>query len=223
MYSGLGDVGAANDPHKNGQNLGTLLGSILRIDVDSKSPGLAYGIPSDNPFVGQKGARGEIWAYGFRNIWRLAFDSKTGVLWAADVGQNLWEEIDIVVKGGNYGWNLREATHPFGPQGSAPRKDLIEPIWEYDHQVGKSITGGLVYRGKKIPELVGAYVYADYVTGKIWALKYDFDKKEVVSNIAMPTEGFPIIAFGDDAEGEIYFSVVTNDGRGIYRLEPSSK
>ncbi len=222
LYIGLGDGGAANDPFKNGQNLGTLLGSILRIDIDHKSAGLPYAIPSDNPFVDQKGARGEIWAYGLRNVWRLSFDRKTGTLWAGDVGQNLWEEINIIVKGGNYGWNLREATHPFGPEGSGPRTDLIEPIWEYDHQVGKSITGGLVYRGKKLPELAGMYVYADYVTGKIWALKYDADKKEVVSNLSIPTEGFPIISFGEDAEGEIYFMIVSNDGRGIYRFEPAS-
>jgi len=219
LYIGLGDGGAANDPHGNGQNLGTLLGSILRIDVDSKSPGLKYGIPSDNPFVGRKGARGEIWAYGLRNVWRLAFDRKTGDLWAADVGQNLWEEINIIVKGGNYGWNLREGRHPFGRNGSGPRADLIEPIWEYDHQVGKSITGGTVYRGKKLPELEGRYVYADYVTGKIWALEYDREKKQVKSNLAIPTDGFPVMSFGEDADGELYFCIVSNDGRGIYKFE----
>ncbi len=223
LYVGLGDGGAANDPYKNGQNLGTLLGSILRIDIDRKSPGLAYAIPSDNPFVGRDGARGEIWAYGLRNVWRLSFDSKTGVLWAADVGQNLWEEINLIVKGGNYGWNLREGMHPFGAEGSGPREDLIDPIWEYDHQLGKSITGGFVYRGKKLPELVGSYVYADYVTGKIWALKYDFEKKQVVSNLAIPTDGFPIISFGEDEQGEIYFLIVSNDGRGIYRFEPTAR
>ena len=122
-------------------------------------------------------ARGEIWAYGIRNVWRIAFDRETGDLWAGDVGQDTWEEIDIISRGGNYGWNLREAMHPFVQkqprQRQPPRPDLIEPIWEYHHDVGKSITGGHVYRGKKVPELQGAYIYADFVTGQIWALWYD--------------------------------------------------
>ena len=149
LYVALGDGGAGNDPHGNGQNLSTLLGSILRIDVDSKSDGKGYAIPKDNPFVGKREARGEIWANGVRNIWRLAFDRETGSLWASDVGQGLWEEINIVTRGGNYGWNLREGAHAFGKNGVGPRNDLIDPIWEYDHGVGKSITGGVVYRGKK--------------------------------------------------------------------------
>ncbi|MFT5527263.1 MAG: glucose/arabinose dehydrogenase, partial [Pirellulaceae bacterium] len=182
LYIALGDGGSAKDPHGNGQNLKTLLGSILRIDVDKKDKDKAYGIPKDNPFVNNKDAQPEIYAYGLRNIWRMSFDRETGSLWAGDVGQDIWEEIDIIVAGGNYGWNLREGKHKFGDKGVEPRKDLIEPIWEYDHKVGKSITGGHVYRGKKLPELTGSYLYADYVSGIVWALKYDEKQKKVTAN-----------------------------------------
>lgn len=211
LYVGLGDGGSANDPHGNGQNLKTLLGSILRIDVDRKDAGKNYAIPKDNPFVGDANARDEIWAYGLRNVWRLSFDQKTGVLWAADVGQDLWEEINIIRRGGNYGWSLREAKHPFGENGSGPRDDLIDPIWEYHHKIGKSITGGYVYRGKNVPELSGKYLYADYVTGRLWALDYDLEKNKVVANYTIaqdescPVEKIPVMTFGEDEQGEIYF------------------
>ncbi len=151
LYVALGDGGSADDPMKNGQNLKTLLAKVLRLDVDRKAVGKNYAIPQDNPFAGKADARPEIWAYGLRNIWRMAFDRKTGKLWASDVGQNLYEEIDIIVKGGNYGWSLREGLHPFSTAGVGPRPDLIEPIWEYHHDVGKSLTGGLVYRGQAPP------------------------------------------------------------------------
>jgi glucose/arabinose dehydrogenase len=221
LYIGLGDGGAANDPMGNGQNLETLLGSILRIDVDSKAEGKAYGIPEDNPFVDVDGAQPEIYAYGLRNVWRMSFDRETGTFWCADVGQNLWEEINIIVPGGNYGWALRESMHPFGPQGSDRRDDLIEPIWEYDHQVGKSITGGVVYRGEKLPELAGKYIYADYVSGKIWALTYDESSEKVVSNEAIPVEGggMAIINISEDEAGEVYFTIVSPTGQGLYTFE----
>jgi len=211
LYVGLGDGGSANDPHGNGQNLKTLLGSILRIDVDRKDAGKNYAIPKDNPFVGDANARDEIWAYGLRNVWRLSFDRKTGVLWAADVGQNIWEEINIIRRGGNYGWNLREAKHPFGENGSGPRDDLIDPIWEYHHDIGKSITGGYVYRGQKVPELSGKYLYADYVTGRLWALDYDLQNDKVVANYTIaqdescPVDKIPVMTFGEDEQGEVYF------------------
>ena len=220
LYVALGDGGAGNDPHGNGQNLSTLLGSILRIDIDNKAEGKAYAIPKDNPFVGKSDARGEIWAHGVRNIWRLSFDRETGALWAADVGQNLWEEINIISRGGNYGWNLREGAHTFGRNGVGPRDSLIEPIWEYDHEVGKSITGGVVYRGKKLPELAGAYIYGDYVSGRLWALKYDETKKKVVSNMAIPSQStMQSISYGEDEAGEVYFSIVTSNGHGIYHFQ----
>lgn len=206
LYIALGDGGKANDPFGHAQNLKTLLGSILRIDVDHKDEGKNYAIPKDNPFLDYPGAQPEIWAYGVRNIWRLSFDRETGVCWAADVGQDIWEEINIIVRGGNYGWNLREAKHPFGVGGvQAPREDLIEPIYEYHHDVGKSITGGFVYRGKRLPELAGAYLYADYVTGKLYALRYDFDQREVTANQPIGGNILPVLSFGEDETGEVYF------------------
>lgn len=217
LYIGLGDGGSANDPHGNGQNLTTLLGSILRIDVDHKDKGKNYAIPKDNPFKGKqvsagpKGetvpAREEIYAYGVRNIWRLSFDSKTGTLWAGEVGQNLWEEINIIKAGGNYGWNIREAKHWFRPDGNdTDRSDLINPIHEYHHSIGKSITGGSVYRGSRVPELVGKYLYADYVTGRLWALDYDEAAGKVVANYSLKGENLPVMSFGSDEKGDVYFT-----------------
>jgi glucose/arabinose dehydrogenase len=218
LYVGLGDGGSANDPHGNGQNLQTLLGSILRIDVDRKVGGHNYAIPSDNPFAGSSDARGEIWAYGLRNVWQLSFDRETGHLWVGDVGQDLWEEINIIERGGNYGWSLREGAHPFGSRGSGPDPRFIEPVWEYDHEVGKSITGGRVYRGQRLPDLIGSYLYADYVTGRLWALRIDPSSKRVISNFALYNHGQPVISFGEDEEGEVYFLVVAQDGRGLFRF-----
>ncbi|TNV75078.1 hypothetical protein FGO68_gene14610 [Halteria grandinella] len=219
LYVTHGDGGSGGDPHENGQNLETLLGKVLRIDIDGAANGKNYAVPADNPFVGKDGVRPEIWAYGIRNIWRMAFDKETGTLWAGDVGQNLWEEIDIITKGGNYGWNLREGLHPFGPKGVGPQADLIDPIWEYYHfDTGKSITGGTVYRGSLLPELTGAYLYADYVTGRIWALKYDEAKKRVVENRPIETQNLPVLSFGMDEKGEVYFLTTTVNGQGIYRF-----
>jgi glucose/arabinose dehydrogenase len=196
---------------------------VLRIDVDRKSDGKNYAIPKDNPFVSQPGAKPENWAYGLRNIWRMAFDSKTGQLWAGEVGQNLYEEIILLKAGGNYGWNLRESLHPFGAKGVGVQGSLIEPIWEYHHDIGKSITGGSVYRGKKLPELDGAYLYADYVTGRVWALWYDEAQGRVVANREIKAPGRPVISFGEDAEGEVYLLTVSDTGRGIFGLVKSEK
>jgi len=219
LYLGLGDGGAGGDPHRNGQNLNALLGKILRLGVDHQDPGLKYAIPKDNPFAGRKDARGEIWAYGVRNIWRLSFDRLTGALWAGDVGQDLWEEIDIIVRGGNYGWNLREGKHPFRPNLAKGDEKLIEPIWEYGHSVGKCIIGGLVYRGKKFPELYGAYLYADFVTSYLWALRYDGEKVTRNLEIARPTK-LEISSFGEDEDGEDCFTAF--DGF-VYRFRQAQK
>ena len=214
LYIGLGDGGAGNDPQENGQNLQTLLGKLLRIDVDRKDEGLSYAIPKDNPFTGQARVRGEIWAYGLRNIWRIAFDRESGTLWAADVGQDHHEEVNIIVRGGNYGWNFREGKHPRDEKN--PRTavgDFIDPVLDYPRIEGKSITGGLVYRGKRLPQLAGAYLYADYISGNMWALRTD--GKIVKSNDKIARTSLLISAFGEDEEGEVYFTAF--DG-AIYRF-----
>jgi quinoprotein glucose dehydrogenase len=219
LYIALGDGGARDDPHGNGQNLETWLGDILRIDVDRKDPGKNYAIPADNPHVGTSGAQPEIFASGLRNVWRMSFDTKTGVGWVADVGQDTWEEINLLENGGNYGWNRREAKHRFGQNPADPGPEFIEPILEYHHDVGKSITGGHVYRGKLVPELDGWYVYADYVGGQVWALKYDFDRKQVVANRPIGI-AVPVMSFGEDEDGEVYF--MTTQG-WLHRFSPAAK
>jgi glucose/arabinose dehydrogenase len=216
LYVTHGDGGDANDRHENGQNTKSLLGKIHRIDVNKKEGGKNYAIPADNPFADGKDGLPEVWAYGLRNVWRMAFDKKTGQLWAADVGQNLYEEIDLIEKGGNYGWNRREGLHPFGAKGVGPNEKMIEPIWEYHHDVGKSITGGHVYRGTRLPEIEGHYLYADYITGRVWALKYDEGKKRVVANRKINDRGAPIMSFGEDEKGEAYLMTYTPTGKGIF-------
>jgi glucose/arabinose dehydrogenase len=218
LYVGLGDGGLRNDPHGNGQNRNSLLGAILRIDVDDATSDMAYGIPSDNPFVGVPNTKPEIYAYGLRNPWKIAFDEQTDMLWCADVGQELWEEIDLIEKGGNYGWSFREGNHPFGRKSTSD--NLVEPIWQYDHQLGKSITGGRVFRSDRLPTLSGKYLYADYVAGTVWALTYDPDKKVVTKNERVTQENIPVLAFGESPSGEVL--VLTNSPRGqsIYRFVP---
>jgi glucose/arabinose dehydrogenase len=223
LYITHGDGGLGNDPFGNGQNLSTLLGKILRIDVDHQGEKTPYAIPADNPFVKTPNARPEIFAYGLRNVWRMAFDRQTGELWASDVGQDLWEEIDLITKGGNYGWNRREGKHPFAKSKSPSEADpaLIDPIFEYSHDVGKSITGGPVYRGKAIPELDGAYLFADYVSGKMWALYYDRSKNAVTAHRPIPLpSAIPVMSFGEDEAGEVYFMTNSPTGQGIWKLTP---
>jgi quinoprotein glucose dehydrogenase len=227
LYIALGDGGKGDDPLQTGQDLSSLLGKILRIDVDHHSPGLPYAIPQDNPFVKTTGARREVYAYGVRNPWRISFDRQTGELWCADVGQNLWEEIDIVPKGGNLGWSKREATHVARPGAKefvdgdlAPKsREFVDPLWEYPHTDawGKSITGGQVYRGKKVAALKGYYVYGDYVSGKLWALKVDKAGKATENRVIEWESALPIVTFGEDEKGEVYFSS-TNGGR-IYTFK----
>lgn len=213
LYIGLGDGGSAGDPLGNGQNLTTLLGSILRIDVSGLSAPGDYEIPADNPFVGTEGAREEIWAYGLRNPWRFSFDSETGLLWAGDVGQNSWEEIDIITKGANYGWNIMEGSQCHPPPTGCNQSGLTLPVAEYDHSQGCSVTGGHVYRGAQIPSLQGYYIYGDYCSGNIWALAYD--GSVVTENILLVDSGLSITSFGEDLAGNLY--ILDRQG-GIYTL-----
>ena len=215
LYVGLGDGGGAGDPEGNGQNIASLLGSILRLDV---SGNVGYTVPSDNPFVGETGARGEIWAYGLRNPWRFSFDSATGDLWVGDVGQDSREEVDVVVKGGNYGWNVMEGFDCLSSNSGCSQDDFLLPIFDYGHRNGAcSITGGFVYRGSAIPELRGAYVYSDYCSGKIWALRYNGNA--VTERAEIADAGFNVSSFAQDKDGELYVLQYAGDG-GIYKLVP---
>ena len=213
FYIGLGDGGGSGDPLGNAQNLSTVLGSILRIDVSGLSAPGDYEIPADNSFVGTEDAREEIWAFGLRNPWRFSFDLETGLLWAADVGQNLWEEIDIITKGANYGWNIMEGSHFYSPSTGCNQSGLTLPIFEYDHSQGCSVTGGYVYRGDQIPSLQGYYIYGDYCSGNIWALAYD--GSAVTENILLVDSGLSITSFGEDLTGGLY--ILDRQG-GIYTL-----
>jgi len=225
LYFAVGDGGKADDAARLSQVLFTMNGKVLRLDVDGKTGRREYGIPADNPFVKTDGACPETWAWGLRNPWGMAFDSETGALWLADVGQEQKEEINIIVKGGNYGWSFREGTIPFGRRRHDPPADakFIEPIHEYPRSEGISITGGFVYRGQKHPDLRGAYIYGDWGSGKIWALKTAGPEHKVVSNTLLagpPAEIkglFPKpTAFCEDPDREV---LVLDWNGGIHRLE----
>src|SRR5437870_1684015 len=170
---GTGDSSGIADEYLTGQNLGVLPGKILRIDVDHTSEGRAYAIPEDNPFVDVDGARPEVWAYGLRQPWKMSFDRGTGDLWVGNVGQDLWEQVYRIERGGNYGWSVLEGSHPFHPERKRGPSAILLPIVEHGHEDFRSLIGGFVYHGSRLPELVGAYIYGDYDTGRIWMLRYD--------------------------------------------------
>lgn len=216
LYIAVGDGGSGGDPDENGQDRSTLLGSILRIDVDSQTNGNNYAIPQDNPFAGNnEGFREEIFAYGLRNPWRFSFDADNGRLWAADVGQNSYEEIDIIEEGNNYGWDIMEGAHCFEPSAGCDQTGLELPIWEYGRGEGISVTGGFVYRGPTLNGLNGLYIYGDFGSGKIWALDYsDLDNPV---NTELTEADFSISSFGVDADNELY--ICDYGGGNIYRLE----
>ncbi len=217
LYVGWGDGGWRNDPHGHGQNRSTLLGAMLRIDVDREEQGRAYAIPRDNPFVGQKGVRPEIWAWGFRNPWRYGF-APDGRLVVADVGQDAWEEIDIVVRGGNYGWNIREGNHCFEPKEDCPAEGLADPIYEYGRDEGQSITGGYVYAGTRIPALRNLYVFGDFVSGRLWAIPLPADGAPVKAAFTLAKWPILVSTFGRDPAGELY--VADFASATIFRLDP---
>lgn len=212
LYLGLGDGGFAGDPEGHGQRRSTLLGSILRLDVSRPGAGgLAYAIPPDNPFVGDAGARPEVWAYGLRNPWRFSFDP-AGALWVGDVGQNAWEEVDRVPRGANCGWRRLEGFALYDEAERAP--GAIPPLAAYGRSEGASITGGYVYRGPAHPVLRGSYLYADYVRGSVWALVSDPEAPGVTEGTHLCAPGFRVVkliaggesiaSFGEDAQGELY-------------------
>ena len=234
LYISLGDSGGGGDPLTTGQNPKDWFGSLLRIDVDHPSDGKAYGIPTDNPakrdasrFVGWAP---EVYCIGLRNVWRFSFDRATKTLWAGDVGQNKWEIVHIIENGGNYGWSIKEGFHPFNPRPKADKASPISPaIFDYPHttgddpnrsDLGQSITGGYVYRGKAMPSLVGDYIFGDFNTGRIWGIRLGTDGKAAESGELIefnPKKVLNIATFGEDADGELYFTAF--DGR-IYRLAP---
>ena len=214
LYIAVGDGGKANDPYNNGQNLSTLLGSILRIDVSRVDSENGYKVPSDNPFVNIDGnAKTEIWAYGLRNPWRFSFDRDTGDLWAGDVGQNRFEEIDLIKIGGNYGWKIMEGLSCFPRGKQCDSSGIQSPVIEYGRADGCSVTGGYVYRGKRLPSLFGAYIYGDFCTGNIWAFRYD--GTSVTEHLKLVDSNLRISSFAEDRDGEIYIVSYT---KGIYRL-----
>jgi len=210
LYIGMGDGGSGGDPKNYAQNQNELLGKLLRIDVNQDPP---YGIPPDNPLVNSPG-RPEIFAWGLRNPWRFSFDRKTGDLWAGDVGQNKWEEINVVTKGKNYGWRLLEGTHCFNPETHCRNvPNLVDPVTEYGHEQGRcSVTGGYVYRGGKIPALFGTYVFGDFCSGEIWGYR------EGTTRLLLDTN-LQITSFGEDWAGELY---VVGYGGEIFRIVPKA-
>ena len=231
LYISTGDGGKGNDPLMTSQNLFSLLGKILRLDVDSNAGDLAYGIPKDNPFIGKPGIRPEIWCYGMRNPWGLHFD-KSGRLWCADVGQALWEEVNLIEKGGNYGWSYREGAHDFqlsrNPSLKTEGKDavkLIDPVHEYSHADGISITGGVVYEGKAFPALKGSYIYGDWGSGFMWALNVNdagkktgntiLRKRNAAGKSAFKGTGFQPTAITIRPDGELW--ILSWDGK-IYEM-----
>lgn len=232
LYISVGDGGSGNDPQNHGQNPSTLLGTILRIDVEGIDKSTPYRVPHDNPFRGHPSFRPEIWAYGLRNPWRFSFDRFSGALYAADVGQNRVEEINIIRKGGNYGWRVMEGD--ICTPGVDPNCDATgfsPPIYTYGHDVGRSITGGFVYRGKDIPALCGTYLYGDFVSRALWGLRYHNGKIIAHKTLYQPKsmlslaydylrdDGLLISTFGEDEAGELYVAAYQS-GR-IYRIMPA--
>lgn len=224
LYIASGDGGSANDPQNNGQSLDTLLGKILRIDVDGASP---YGIPANNPFVGVDGAREEIWAYGLRNPWRLSFDRETGDLWIGDVGQGALEEIDFQpadsAGGENYGWRVREGDACRPGEAACDLPGAVDPVYSYSRLGSQSVTGGFVYRGSAIPKLAGTYLFADYIGGTVYALTRDGNGNVTVADETDnlndgSTTLRNVASFGEDLDGELY--IVDYGAGAVYRIVP---
>ena len=228
LYISTGDATDPAPPDRlgTGQDISDLLGSILRIDVDreGKDPTgkpLGYAIPADNPFVRMPNARGEVWAFGFRNPWRMSIDRPTGELWVGDVGWELYEMVYRVVRGGNYGWSVMEGPQVVSPMAKRGPTPILPPLASFPHTEAASITGGFVYRGKRLKDLEGSYLCGDWVTRKIWSIRVGQDGVSQVRELAHT--GQQIIAFGTDHEGEAFFLDYKENGAGIYRLVPNAK
>jgi uncharacterized repeat protein (TIGR03806 family) len=219
LYVGTGDGSGIADGLETGQRLDDLLGAILRIDVDHADGAKNYRVPTDNPFVAMKGARSEVYAYGLRQPWRFDFDRATGDLWAGEVGQDLWEMIYRIEKGGNYGWSVQEGLHPFRPTRPKGPTPILPPVIEHNHHEFRSITGGTVYHGKRLPDLAGAYIYGDYDTGRVWALRYDAKVKKVTDHKELVDTQLRIVAWGTDLDGELY--AVDHQGGGLHWIVPA--
>jgi uncharacterized repeat protein (TIGR03806 family) len=220
LYIATGDATDPSPPDglDTGQDLSDLLASILRIDVDHEDAGLAYRIPPDNPFVKLEGARTEIWAFGFRNPWKMSFDRKSGDLWAGDVGWELWELVFKIERGGNYGWSIMEGRQPVHPAGRRGPGPIQPPIVDHPHSEAASVTGGYVYHGTRLPQLAGAYIYGDYQTGKVWALRYD--GKRVTEHREIARTPLHLVAFGVDHAGELYLVEYERTNQ-IHKLVPN--
>jgi uncharacterized repeat protein (TIGR03806 family) len=221
LYLSTGDGSGIADGLETGQDISDLLGSIIRIDVDHPDPGKAYGIPKDNPFVDFKGARGEVWAYGIRQCWKVSFDTANGDLWAGEVGQDLWESVYLIEKGGNYGWSIMEGSHPFRPDRKKGPTPILKPIVEHDHAEFRSLIGGYIYHGMKRPELHGAYIYGDYDTGCVWMLRYDKKTKTVTQHRELAKSRLRIVAWSQDSDGEVYALDFVSGG--IFQLVPAKQ
>src|SRR5262249_43429890 len=202
-----------------GKDGGARLASILRSDVDRAGADKPYSIPKDNPFVSRKGARPEIWAYGLRQPWKFSFDRKTGELWCGDVGQDLWEMVYRIEKGGNYGWSVMEGAHPFRPERKKGPTPILPPVVEHTHSEFRSLTGGYVYRGERLKGLAGTYVYGDFDTGRVGGFRYDGKKVSEHRELAKTKQR--VVSFGQDEAGELYFLDFV--GGQIHRLAPAPK
>lgn len=216
LYIATGDGSGIGDSNLSGQDITDLTGSILRIDVDHSDAGRNYGIPQDNPFVTTPKARGEIWSFGHRQVWKFSFDRQHR-LWAGDVGQDLWEMVYLVKRGGNYGWSVNEGNHPFRPERARGPGAFELPIVEHPHSDFRSVTGGYVSYTDRLPELKNAYIYGDYDTGKLWALKHDGTK--VTEHRQLCDTQIRIVEFAQDAAGEVY--LVDFAGGGLHRIIPA--
>jgi uncharacterized repeat protein (TIGR03806 family) len=222
LYIGTGDGSGIADEHQTGQDLSDVRAKILRIDVDRPDEGKSYGIPKDNPFVDRAGTRPEVWAYGVRQPWKMSFDRGGGDFWVGEVGQDLWESVHRIQKGGNYGWSVKEGSHDFRPDRKKGPDPILPPVQEHSHADFRSLTGGYVYRGDRLKDLVGAYVYGDFDTGRVWRLRPGDDKeKRKVEAEELCQTALRIVSFGEDRAGELY--LLDFAGGRVHRLAPAER